>query len=111
MPGGFEVADVQRPFRPHILEQVRGPGAPSQTVLRADRFVIGRAPECDIPVDSGGVSRQHLLITRAGPEYRCEDCGSTNGVYLNGIRIHTAVLREGDRIQISDIVFIYHEGA
>lgn len=111
VPGGVSVEEVQRPLRPHLLEQVRGPGSPSQTILRADRVVVGRGPECEICVESGGVSRQHLLITRAGPEYRCEDCGSTNGVFLNGVRVQSAVLREGDRIQISDIVFVYHEGA
>jgi len=51
-----------------------------------------------------------MLLTRSGPEYTCEDCDSTNGIYLNGVRVQSAVLREGDQIQISDVVFIYHDG-
>src|SRR4051794_15851922 len=104
-----DVEEVQRPWRPHALEMVRGPG-PNRTELRRDRIMIGRGPDCDFFVDSVGISRNHLLLTRSGPEYRCEDCDSTNGVFLNGVRIQSAVLREGDQIQISDVVFIYHDG-
>ena len=105
-----DVEEVQRPRRPHVLEMVRGPG-PNRTELRRDRVIVGRGPDCDFFVDSVGISRHHLLLTRCGPEYRCEDCDSTNGVFLNGIRVQSAVLREGDQIQISDVVFIYHDGA
>ena len=106
-----EVEEVRRPQRPHVLDQVRGPGAPKQIVLSADRMTVGRSPDCEIQADSPGISWLHLLITRRGPEYACEDCDSSNGVFLNGVRIQSAVLREGDQIQISNVVFLYHEGA
>ena len=102
--------EVRRSHRPHVLDQIRGPGAPNQIILSADRMAVGRGPDCEIHIDSRGISWLHLLITRKGPEYACEDCDSTNGVYLNGVRIQSAVLREGDRIQISNVVFLYHEG-
>jgi pSer/pThr/pTyr-binding forkhead associated (FHA) protein len=108
--GVFGVEEVQNLLKPHVLQQVRGPGSPHQVVLRAERLVVGRAPECEIFLDSSAISRHHMLITRRGPEYACEDCASTNGVFLNGVRIHSAVLREGDQIQVGDVVFIYHEG-
>ena len=109
--GTFGVQEVQNQLKPHVLQQLTGPGSPYQVVLRADRLLVGRAPECEIFLDSAAISRHHMLIARRGPEYACEDCSSTNGVYLNGVRIQSAVLREGDQIQIGDVVFIYHEGA
>jgi pSer/pThr/pTyr-binding forkhead associated (FHA) protein len=37
------------------------------------------------------------------------DNDSENGVFLNGVKIHSAVLRDGDVIQMADNVFVYHE--
>ena len=107
----IDVASVSQRHAPHSLEQVRGPGSPCCCPLVADRVVIGRAADADLCIDSTGVSRRHLKITRSGPEYTCEDCDSSNGVYLNGIRINSAVLRDGDVIQIGDVVFIYRDHA
>ena len=106
----LSIQEVSRPVRPHSIEQVRGPGAPARFVLRTDRVTAGRAPSCDVTIASPMISRQHVVFTRSGPEYSCEDCDSSNGVFLNGIRIQSAVLRQGDRIQIGDIVWIYHDG-
>jgi hypothetical protein len=30
-------------------------------------------------------------------------------VYLNGVRAHSAVLHDGDTLQIGDVVFVFHE--
>jgi hypothetical protein len=32
-------------------------------------------------------------------------------MFLNGIKTHSAVLREGDTIQMGDVVFVFHEGS
>lgn len=37
------------------------------------------------------------------------DNDSRNGFYLNGLRVYSAMLREGDVIQVTDCVFVYHE--
>jgi DNA-binding response OmpR family regulator len=39
-----------------------------------------------------------------------EDLGSTNGTYLNGERILTAMnIRDGDAIKVGDVIFIFHD--
>ncbi len=91
------------------LEQIHGPGAPRFISLEAESMVVGRALDAEIRVDSLQVSRKHMLITLVAEEHRCEDLKSRNGVYLNGVRIHSAMLRQGDNIQVGDVVFIYHE--
>lgn len=37
------------------------------------------------------------------------DNDSRNGFFLNGLKVHSAVLRERDIIQVTDCVFVYHE--
>lgn len=49
-------------------------------------------------------------MTRQGIDYVLRDENSHNGIFLNGIKIHSAVLREGDIVQIADSVFVYQEG-
>jgi pSer/pThr/pTyr-binding forkhead associated (FHA) protein len=38
------------------------------------------------------------------------DNDSHNGVFLNGVKVHSAVLRDGDAILVGDNEFIYGEG-
>jgi pSer/pThr/pTyr-binding forkhead associated (FHA) protein len=37
------------------------------------------------------------------------DNDSHNGVLLNGVSVHSAVLRDGDVIHVADSVFVYRE--
>ena len=37
------------------------------------------------------------------------DNDSRNGVLLNGVQVHSAVLHDGDVIAIADNVFVYRE--
>jgi pSer/pThr/pTyr-binding forkhead associated (FHA) protein len=100
-----------RTKKPFLLEQIAGPGAPCEHKLEQDEIVIGRSAQAGIFIDGNGVSRSHLSIRRSGPEYGFTDLNSANGVYLNSVKTHSAVLREGDVIQIGDVVFVFHEGA
>lgn len=99
-----------RPTRAHVLQLKKGQGAAPRIELKAETLVLGRATECEIPVDSGQVSRQHVRFTRIDDEYQVEDLESRNGVYLNGLKVHLAVLREGDELQVGNLVFLYQEG-
>ena len=51
--------------------------------------VVGRSPGSDIWLDAGSVSREHARIVIAGGRAIVEDCGSTNGTFLDGIRVET----------------------
>ena len=70
---------------------------------------IGRHPDCHIVVDAGAVSRFHAKVVRNESEFTVFDLGSRNGTYLND-QLLTAgqILREGDRIRISEIELIFH---
>jgi pSer/pThr/pTyr-binding forkhead associated (FHA) protein len=110
LPGTIPLQDLPRLSRASALEQTRGPGAPQQHLLMDDHIVVGRS-EGDIRIPSAELSRTHLELRRIGGEYSCFDLDSSNGVYLNGVRIHSAVLREGDQLQLGDVIFIFRAGA
>lgn len=100
-----------RPKKPFALEQVAGPGAPREHLLESDEVIVGRSAQATISIDGNGMSRTHAAIRKAGVEYTFVDLNSANGVYLNGIKTHSAVLREGDMLQLGDAVFVFHEGS
>ena len=101
---------MKKIVKPFVLEQVEGPGERREFVLDQDVIVVGRLPESGVRLDSNEVSRKHMLLKKIGDEYACTDMESHNGVFLNGVKIHSATLREGDTIQIGDVILIYHEG-
>jgi pSer/pThr/pTyr-binding forkhead associated (FHA) protein len=105
------VSAVEQARRKPRLEQLRGPGAPRTHQLLLDETVIGRSSQAAICVESTLISRRHVAIRKNGAEFRCVDLDSANGLYLNGVKAHSAVLHGGDTIQIGDVVFVFHEGS
>jgi len=103
------VAGLPTSRRLPTLEQVRGPGAPRRFGLALAETVVGRGTQANVTIDSALLSRRHVVFRRNGPEVTLSDLESANGVYVNGVKAHSAVLHEGDTIQIGDVVFVLHE--
>ncbi|HMI75905.1 MAG TPA: FHA domain-containing protein [Steroidobacteraceae bacterium] len=87
------------------LIRIDGDRSISHTLGRRTR--IGRAPGCEVHVDSTSVSRHHALILAGTREAIIEDLNSTNGVILNGRKITRQVLNDGDIVTIGEIQFRY----
>jgi eukaryotic-like serine/threonine-protein kinase len=70
-----------------------------------DTFMIGRSEDSQfcLPHDRF-FSRHHCLLEIAPPQAFLRDLGSTNGTFVNGIRVETAHLKHGDRIQGGETV-------
>jgi serine/threonine-protein kinase len=49
-------------------------------------------------------SRHHCILEIAPPQCFLRDLGSTNGTFVNGIRVETCYLKSGDRIQGGETV-------
>lgn len=76
--------------------------------LNKDEHTIGRARDCDILVDNLGVSRHHCSIVREGAnDWKLVDQGSNNGTFLNGDKVGTQVLANGDKIILGKFSLIY----
>lgn len=67
-----------------------------------DEFSVGRAEENNLVVRGDAkVSRRHAIVRRSGIALWIEDCGSVNGVVVNGRKITgPCELKVGDKIQI-----------
>ncbi len=101
-----------RTARAHMLKQTEGPGVNTlRFVLDREQMTLGRAASNDLQLENDNVSRTHAKLTRIDDEYTIEDMDSRNGIHLNGLQVHSAVLRDGDEVSIGDFVFAYQEGA
>jgi pSer/pThr/pTyr-binding forkhead associated (FHA) protein len=91
----------------------RGPNVGSRFALDADIIRAGRHPESDIFLDDITVSRRHVEIRREASGYVVYDAGSLNGTYLNRERVDSALMHNGDELQIGTfkLVFLTGRGA
>jgi pSer/pThr/pTyr-binding forkhead associated (FHA) protein len=99
-----------RESRRHSLEQIDGEGAARQIVLEAGESVMGRADDARVHLASNRASRHHGFLTVRGTDCVLCDNDSRNGIFLNGVKIQSAVLRDGDVIHVADSTFVYYEG-
>lgn len=98
--GRFDLAELVRdlPARRRLTEpKVVSISAGEHEVL------IGRYEGCDRVFSGDSVSLRHALLVRDLSGLRLIDLASTNGTWLNGVRIErSAAVRAGDRIALGD---------
>ncbi|MCA9150289.1 MAG: EAL domain-containing protein [Planctomycetales bacterium] len=74
--------------------------------IRTMPFLIGRRNDLPLCIPCSCVSKLHAELFERDGELWLRDLGSTNGTYVNGIRITTeAKLRDGDIVQFATVVF------
>ncbi len=87
------------------LVTLQGPNTGRHFRLGDDASLIGRQPGAAVYLDSLAVSRQHARVVRAEGTFFVEDLGSSNGTYLNGLRVEgRAALTEHDTLQVGPYV-------
>jgi DNA-binding CsgD family transcriptional regulator len=90
---------------PHV-EIERGPFPTGKKVIRLKlgTMTIGRDIGVDLLFSVDGVSRRHAkLVMDERGAVTLYDMGSTNGTFVNERKVEIAELREGDRIEISEV--------
>ena len=87
-----------------------GPKAGSRYGLEAPLTSVGRHGEADILLDDVTVSRRHVEVERIADRYLARDVGSLNGTWLNGERIDSAELNDGDELQIGRFKLVFFHG-
>lgn len=78
--------------------------------LSQDVAIIGRSQQCDLVIAELELSRQHARFVRQGDDYLLEDLGSTNGTFLNGMRLTMPQrLQPGDEIRLGPKTVMVYE--
>jgi pSer/pThr/pTyr-binding forkhead associated (FHA) protein len=99
------------PQRLALLVVKRGPNAGARFVLERATTTAGRHPNSDIFLDDITVSRRHAEFQCEIGEFRVVDVGSVNGTYVNREPVDSAVLVNGDEVQIGKFRLVFLTGA
>jgi len=93
-----------------VLVVRKGPQPGERFYLDRARVTVGRDPERDIFLNDMTVSRTHATFERDGAAVTVRDSGSLNGTYVNGVVSDSAVLADGDVVQIGTFQMVYFSG-
>jgi ABC-type multidrug transport system ATPase subunit len=79
-------------------------GAPNAPAGAAS---IGRATDNDIVIQDVLASRHHAFLTRTPLGSEIRDNNSVNGTFVNGVRVGSAILAEGDVVTIGNVDLVF----
>jgi len=105
-PGGI-VEYFLRP-RPELVF-LAGGGSVDKKAVTKNRFTLGRHQDCDLVIPDTIASREHAVIRESQGKFILEDLKSRNGTLVNGKRISTVPLSDGDEIRIGDCRIMFVE--
>ncbi len=80
--------------------------------LREGITILGRSRSVDVRLNDDSVSRRHARLRLSGANAHIEDLGSSNGTAVNGARVKTTTLNDGDKIRIGEatvLKFTFHD--
>lgn len=104
-PGGARGGGVAPPSGVvGILHVVGGNDRGKAHPLTRPTTTIGRGADQDCILADIAVSRRHVTISIDGNRYRLKDLGSGNGSLVNGSRIDSVLLNDGDQIEIGNSI-------
>jgi len=89
------------------LKQIVNGAVVSEIVMKAGEFSIGRNHGNSLQLDDGDVSGEHAVLVCVPNHYLPEqlditlrDLDSTNGTFVNNIRVQQKEIKHGDAIRI-----------
>lgn len=86
-----------------------GPEPGQRHLLPEGTLLLGRGPDCALPLDSPGISRRHAELQVAGDSVTLRDLGSVNGTHVNALRVDGSVpLRDGDMLRLGDVLLKFY---
>src|SRR5438132_6572692 len=91
-----------------LLITLQGPEVGRNYPLAGECTILGRQYDSHICLTGKAISRQHAQILSRDSGYLVEDMGSSNGTFLNGMRLAAhaqAPISERDTLQIGPYVF------
>ena len=99
-------ADEAKEFEARLV--AIGAAAPREYRLHSDNTSVGFSRDNDLVIDSSTVSARHAVIQRRAAGYSVADLESTNGTFVNGVRVRGSVpLARGDEVRFGDARFAF----
>lgn len=94
-----------------LLVVIRGSNTGSRFALDQHVTTIGRDTSSTVLLDDVTVSRHHAEVCVDDDGYLLRDVGSLNGTYVNGDRVDSHRLAEGDQLQVGRYRMVFAFGA
>lgn len=91
-----------------LLVVLEGPAQRPSLPLTGGVLVLGRNRSCALVLDDPAVSSNHASLAWFGGAWVLSDA-STNGTFVNGVRIQRQALRPGDVIQIGSVRLVFRQ--
>ena len=114
MPQEVLSAPHLQALQQNVSAVYRLPGAPTpperESISLRGVQRIGRTPDNDIVVSDVLASRHHAQVSSRGAALVIEDLGSVNGTFVNGRRVSSAQLTDGDVVTIGNSDFVVSGG-
>lgn len=90
-----------------LLVVKRGLNVGSRFLFDQAVTTAGRHPDSDTFLDDVTVSRRHAEFRKNGDSYEVVDVGSLNGTYVNREPKNSAVLANGDEVQVGKLRLVF----
>ncbi len=71
-------------------------------------WTVGRNEDCAVRLDAAGISEWHAKIVREGRRWKLIDAISSNGSFVNDLRIGMSYLESGDSLRFGSIECVIH---
>jgi serine/threonine-protein kinase len=97
-----------------ILDVIEGPlKGRSYLCDREGASIVGRGRHANLPLpEDAALSREHFVLDLQSQECELRDLNSTNGTYVNDVRVERVKLKTGDQIAAGQSLFLVRiEGA
>jgi hypothetical protein len=105
-PAAAAPEDAQEEF--HCLKLIGGEQGEELFVLGSTSLKIGRSAPADIVLAHPSISREHCLIGLANDELLVTDLNSTNGTFIDGVRVARAsILPVGAELKVGQVVLTH----
>ncbi|ADY56627.1 FHA domain containing protein [Syntrophobotulus glycolicus DSM 8271] len=91
--GGLEIIKGNEEGRIYCLEQ--------------DIVTVGRQGDCDVEIKDEEMSRKHFRLYQESSRWFIQDLGSTNGTYVNKLKVDKYMLHPGDKIRAGQTVMVF----
>jgi ABC transport system ATP-binding/permease protein len=109
-PGAAKPADASVSNLATKMFQALLPSRSGALRKPAGSATIGRATDNDIVIQDVLASRHHAFLTQTPLGTEIRDAHSVNGTFVNGVRVGSAVLSEGDVVTIGNVDLVFTRG-